>query len=346
MLDSHKGACYGPVIFLPDTVQMIHPPPNRRVDLPLAEHRLCARVARLYYESGLTQEQIGQLLGLSRMKVNRLISLAIKSGVVHIDIVGPDEPHADLLGRLESTFGLQDARIVSDPTPEQGLRTVLAAAAADWLADRLVDGLVIGLGLGRTVALIPETFSVPRAVSCRFVTLEGVGVSPSAGFAAYDVTSRLAEAAGGRAEIISAPTFVSTPAIRDALITEPSVSASLEVARQAGLMIQSVGSVTSDALLFRHGTLTEGDLTRLQQAGAVGDALGHFFDANGEPVSWPTDELHVGLRLDDMKQCPSSAIVAGGEDKVLAIRGAIRGKFANVLITDVSTAERLLELGA
>ena len=46
-----------------------------------------------------------------------------------------------------------------------------------------------------------------------------------------------------------------------------------------------------------------------------------------------------------MKQCPSSAIVAGGEEKVLAIRGAIRGKFANVLITDVSTAERLLELG-
>jgi len=207
---------------------MITPPPNRRVDLPLAEHRLCARVARLYYESGLTQEQIGQQLGLSRMKVNRLISLAIKSGVVHIDIVGPDEPHADLLGRLESTFGLQDARIVSDPTPEQGLRTVLAAAAADWLADRLVDGLVIGLGLGRTVALIPEAFSVPRAVSCRFVTLEGVGVSPSAGFAAYDVTSRLAEAAGGRAEIISAPTFVSTPAIRDALIAEPSVSASLD----------------------------------------------------------------------------------------------------------------------
>ena len=319
---------------------------NRAIGLPLAEHRLCARVARLYYESGMTQEQIGEFLGLSRMKVNRLLGLATKSGVVQIQIVGPDEPHAELMHRLQLEFRLKDVRVIPDPLPEQSLRALLAAAMADWLADRLDDELVIGLGLGRTVALIPGTFSVPRPVNCRFVTLEGVGVSPNAGFAAYDVTSRLAEAAGGTAGIISAPTFVSTPSTREALMAEPSVSASLEVARGAALMIQSVGTVTTDALLFRHGTLTAGDLTHLQQAGAVGDALGHFFDAEGTRIPWPTDELHIGLTLDDMKGCPTSALVAGGEDKVLAIRGAIRGGFANALIVDAATADKLMELGA
>jgi DNA-binding transcriptional regulator LsrR (DeoR family) len=181
-------------------------------------------------------------------------------------------------------------------------------------------------------------------VRCTFVTLEGVGVSPNAGFAAYDVTSRLAEAAGGRAEVISAPTFVSTPATRQALIDEPTVRASLQIARGAGLMIQSVGTVSTDALLFRHGTLTEADLHRLEDAGAVGDALGHFFDASGRHVPWPTDDLHVGLTLDDMTRCPTSALVAGGADKVPAIRAALRGRVANVLITNASTAERLLEL--
>ena len=330
---------------LPDTVQMTTAPLSRGVALPIAEHRLVARVARLYYESGLTQQQIGDFLGLSRMKVNRLISLASKAGIVQIQIIGPDEPHAALLHKLQSEFRLRAARIVSDPLPEETLRGVLAAAAADWLAEQLRDDLVIGLGLGRTVALIPQTFSVASPVDCRFVTLEGVGVSPNAGFAAYDVTSRLAEAAGGRAGIISAPTFVSTASIRNALIAEPSVSVALEIARNAALMIQSVGTVTTDGLLFRHGTLTASDLTRLQKAGAVGDALGHFFDSDGDRIPWPTDELHVGLTLEDLKECPTSALVAGGEDKVLAIRGAIRGQFVNALITDAYTAERLLDLG-
>jgi lsr operon transcriptional repressor len=319
---------------------------NRAINLTLAEHRLCARVARLYYESDLTQEQIAGVLGLSRMKVNRLLRLANTAGVVQIRILEPEEPHSELLHRLQLEFHLKDALIVSAPQPEQTLRAVLAAAAADWLAEHLVEGLVVGLGLGRTVALVPDTFNLPRPINCRFVTLEGVGVSPNAGFAAYDVTSRLADAAGGTAEIISAPTFVSTPRIRKALIAEPSVSASLETARKASLMIQSVGSVSTDALLYRHGTLTGHDLNRLQAAGAVGDALGHFFDANGKHVPWPTEDLHIGLTLDDLKQCPTSALLAGGEDKVLAIRGAIRGGFANALITDAATAERLLDIGS
>ena len=320
--------------------------PNRAINLTVAEHRLCARVARLYYESELTQEQIAGLLGLSRMKVNRLLRLATTAGVVQIRIVEPDEAHSELLHRLVAEYRLKDAWIVSAPPPEQSLRAALAAGAAEWLADQLTEGLVVGLGLGRTVALMPETFSVPRPINCRFVTLEGVGVSPKAGFAAYDVTSRLAETAGGTPEIISAPTFVSTAEIRRALMAEPSVSASLDAARKAALMIQSVGSVSADALLYRHGMLSADDLIRLRKAGAVGDALGHFFDADGNHVPWPTEELHIGLTLDDLKRCPTSALVAGGEDKVDAIRGAIRGRFANVLITDAATAERLLDIGA
>lgn len=334
------------LFLFPTDVQMPNSTQTRVQKLPLAEHRLCARVARLYYESELTQEQIGEFLGLSRMKVNRLLRLATTSGVVQIQIIGPDEPHAELLHQLQLQFRLKDARVVSAPPPEHALRAVLASAASEWLADQLEDNLVVGIGLGRTVALMPESFSVPRPIACRFVTLEGVGVSRTVGFAAYDVTSRLAEAAGGTAEIISAPTFVSNEAMRHALIAEPSVRDSLDVARKAGLMLQSVGSVTSDALLFRHGMLSAEDLVELEKAGAVGDALGHFFDANGDHIPWPTDDLHIGLTLDDLKGCLTSALVAGGEDKVVAIRAAIRGGFANALITDAATAQQLLDLGA
>ena len=318
---------------------------TRGIDLPVGEHKLCARVARLYYESDLTQEQIGELLGLSRMKVNRLLRLALKTGVVQIRIFGPDEEHADLQHDLEAAFQLKDVVVVSDPLPEQTLVAVLAEAAAEWLAERLAPGLVVGLGLGRTVARFPDTFVVPRPVPCRFVTLEGVGTSPNAGFAAYDVTSRLADAAGGTAEIISAPTYVSSRVVRDGLLAEPSVRSSLDVARSATLMIQSVGSLTTDAPLFRHGTLSTDELAALATAGAVGDALGHFFDAEGQHIPWRTDELNIGLTLEDLKACPTSALVAGGDRKVPAIQAALRGGFFNVLITDATTARTVLGAG-
>jgi len=61
-------------------------------------------------------------------------------------------------------------------------------------------------------------------------------------------------------------------------------------------------------------------------------------------IPWATDELHIGLTIEDLMACPMSAVVAGGEDKVLAIRAAIRGGFLNALITDSATAGRLLEM--
>jgi hypothetical protein len=43
------------------------------------------------------------------------------------------------------------------------------------------------------------------------------------------------------------------------------------------------------------------------------------------------------------KQCILEAGVAGGEEKVAAILGALRGGYLNVLITDSVTAQKVLE---
>lgn len=318
---------------------------EREIDLPLPSHRLCARIARLYYESEMTQEQIGEALGISRMKVNRMLSLARRTGVVRFQVTGPDEPYAALQHELLTAYRLRDVRVTAAPPAGASLRSNLAAGAAAWLMEQLRPGLTLGVGLGRTVALIPRTFRPARPVACAFVTVEGVGASPRAGFAAYasyNVTSRLADAAGATSEIITAPTFVSEPATRDLLLAEPAVRASLERARGADLVIQSVGTVDRDALLYQHGTLSDRDLVRLREAGAVGDALGHFFDRDGRHIPWPTDDIHIGLTLEELRRLPTSALAAGGREKARVIRAALRGGYFNVLITDAGTARQLL----
>ena len=324
---------------------MIHSHPARDITLSLTQHRLCARIARLYYESEMTQEQIGELLGLSRMKVNRLLGQARHAGVVQIRVNAPDEPYGRIQHDLLTTLRLQDVRVVSTPPSPGSLRSALAAGAATWLIEQLRPDMVVGVGLGRTVALMPDAFRINRSLSCNFITVEGVGSSSRAGFAAYNVASRLADAVGATSEIITAPTFVTEPATRDALLAEPAVCASLQRARSADLVVQSVGTVNRDALLYQHGTLSDDDLDQLQQMGAIGDALGHFFDEKGGHVPWPTDDVHIGLTLEDLRKLPTSVLVAGGSDKARVIRAALRGGYFNVLITDADTAGLLLEWG-
>jgi lsr operon transcriptional repressor len=74
----------------------------------------------------------------------------------------------------------------------------------------------------------------------------------------------------------------------------------------------------------------------------VGDALGHYFDANGDPVSTFLDDRVIGLGLDDLKRIPWSVVVAGGQEKQKVVQAALQGGYFNVLITDTDTAAYLL----
>jgi deoxyribonucleoside regulator len=314
--------------------------------LPPDEQRLCVRIARLYYESDLTQERIGDQLGLSRVKVHRMLRLAREVGILEIRIHGADEPTEALGDALVATLELRDAVVVPDAPTAEGLIARLAEGAATWLSAVLRPGMRVGLGLGRTVSRIPDLFRIEGSIDCTFTEIEGAAPDTSAGFAAYNVTSRMAAIAGARAEFIRAPTFVSDQDLRDRLLREPSIAAALDRARQADIILQSVGTVSESALLHIHGVLTAEDLDELRSRGAVGDALGHYFDGSGSHVPFRTDDMHVGLTLEDLTKLPVSALVAGGPEKLMSVRAALRGGYFNVLITDATTAETLVAEGS
>lgn len=307
------------------------------------ERRQCVQVCRLYYEADLTQEEIGDQLGLSRVKINRILRLAREAGILEVRINGIEEPSRMVEDELLLKWRLKDAVVVADAPTQEGLTSQLAEGAAGWLAEQLKPGLRIGLGLGRTVSKLPENFHVEKSVDCFFTEIEGAAPNQSIGFASYNVTSRMGAIAGGRTEFIYAPTFVSDKTLRDRLIEEPSIASALEQARNSDIIIQSVGTVSESALLHIHGVVTDDDLSELRARGAVGDALGHYFDGEGQAISFRTDDIHVGLTLADLTNVPTSVLVAGGPEKVKAIQGGLLGGYFNVLITDTTTARHLID---
>jgi deoxyribonucleoside regulator len=52
----------------------------------------------------------------------------------------------------------------------------------------------------------------------------------------------------------------------------------------------------------------------------------------------------IGIELHELVKKERSILVAGGPKKLEAIYGALKGKYANVLITDEHTASLLIEL--
>ncbi len=108
-----------------------------------------------------------------------------------------------------------------------------------------------------------------------------------------------------------------------------------------------IGALEPSTLLAASGNIfSQQELVQLREKGAVGDILLRFYDADGVPVITPLNDRVVSMRLEQLKQVDRSIGIAAGVRKLEAIRGALRGGWVNVIITDHFTARRLVEGGA
>ena len=71
-----------------------------------SHHELLAQIASMYYEQELTQNAIASELGLSRVKIYRLLKEAKAKEVVQIKVNWPTARDITLEAALQQRFGL------------------------------------------------------------------------------------------------------------------------------------------------------------------------------------------------------------------------------------------------
>ena len=119
--------------------------------LDAARRKLLYKIAMAYYEDDLTQEQIAQRFGLSRVKVSRLLRQARDEQIVRISIP-PLDAKPDLERQLEARYGLDEAVIVTPVAYDTGTLTrELGAAAAQYLLRCLQGAEIVGISWGTTL---------------------------------------------------------------------------------------------------------------------------------------------------------------------------------------------------
>lgn len=311
--------------------------------MPTDKNQTAISVAKLYYESGYSQAVIADELGLSRPSVSRLLQYAKDQGFVHIEIFDPYQDQSELVGALTECYGLKDVAIAHAPIEKElDQKTYIARRGASYLSEIVQDGDIIGVGWGTTLHLLSHELKSHPLRGAQIVQLVG-GISlSSAETYANEIVKRCAKNYDTIAQYLPLPVLFDSPEVREMVYSDRHIRRVLELGRDANIAIFSCGTVRDNALFFQLGYATPQEKSYLKE-NAVGDIFSRFYGADGSIVCPELDERTVAIDLATLRHKEYSILISGGAAKVPSLHAALRGGYANVLITDQFTGRALLE---
>lgn len=307
-----------------------------------AHDPLLGKVARLYYDHGLTQAEIGELLGLSRVKVTRVLAEARQAGIVEITVHSDERPFADVEAALVSRFGLHSAWVCpSLGRGEERSPSSLGVTGAEALTSLLPHVQRVAVGMSTAVAASVAHLRYQSDTAIEVVPLAGSRGGRSSNANPHELATSLARAVGGTAYHLPAPLLATTPEAADAIRGLDEVQGTLNVAAAADALVLGIGGTAGVAQALRR-SVTETEFAALRELGAVGDASARFFDANGQAVDGPIDRRVIGLTLEHMRAIPIRVGIAGGIEKHIPLFTALETGLVNVVVTDIDSARAVL----
>ena len=248
--------------------------PDDLIDRGADDEELVSRAAWYYYNDGLTQGDVALRLGVSRIKVSRLLEKGRQSGLIHVHINSPHEGCFVLQQELAAAFGLAEARVI--PALDEALPAVASDAprriswsASWWCA---ISWRSAGAKRRRRPCA-----TCPIALVRNEISL----VSMTGGVSAY-VDSAGIYGPHSNFHIIPAPLRVTSHSLAEMLREEPYVRDVLAMALTARIALVGIGAVTRNATFVRYGYCTASEIELFARQGAVGDILGYFYDRDGQ----------------------------------------------------------------
>lgn len=301
-----------------------------------------ARVVWYYYVGNLTQQEIADRLGLTRLRVNRIIGQARADGSVRIDVRLPLTDCVALAAELAERFGLQAASVVPALADAAEQRRVIGEEVGQVLEPLLRDRRSLGVGWGRTlrasIARLP-----PRALQHGWVVSLMGGLTHGSGINTFEVSTQFAERLGADCWYLAAPLYCPNPENRRVLLSHRDLADVMRRAREVEVALLTCGDLSDHSLITRMQAVHDhrDDLVKM---GGVGDVLGSIIDEAGQVVEHSLNERVVALSPAELRAVPVSILASGGLNKVGIIHGILAGGYANRVVTDEACARALLAL--
>ncbi len=318
------------------------------------ELRQMVRCVQLYYRAQRHQNEIARELGVSSSKVSRLLKRAFAEGIVRVEVELPKRPRLE--AALVERFKLRDAVVIPLGEPRD-IKEDLGVAAARYFEKVATDGIRVGLSCGYTL------YCTIRALrERRFRDLELYPLSAESTLQLVDLfpntlVGMMAAKYRPPVRAYALPVQVlgsvaESQRERRRLLRNRDIRRIYEGANDVDIALVGIGLIGEATAGFCSLAAFYGvSVRRLRALGVVGEINYHPYDRHGVIVDRkelrPLTQRVLAVTADRMRDLSASygklvIAVAGGPDKRDAILGAMRGRFANVLVTDEDTAAALL----
>ena len=313
--------------------------------------RLIYKVCSLYYEDDMRQQEVSDYLGISRATVSRMLQKGKESGIVRVEVINPVQFSYNKLEKaLERKYGLKEVIVVESSALDTKTESVsrMYERAALYLSQFFKDGDWIGVTMGHTLHNIVKTNrAFEKDKKLMFVPIVG-GLGQST-IDKVDVQSNriaqeFARKFGGTYTQFLSPAVFSEQKAMEYFLKEKSISYIFDDFQKLDTLIMGIGIPQRvESTLVRAGYITGENLEKFARDGMAGDIALHFFDEDGATEKFRAfNDRVAGMPLETMKKVRNRIGIAGGENRAEAIRGAIKGGFINMLITNIDAAEKLL----
>ncbi|NSB89714.1 sugar-binding transcriptional regulator [Clostridium saccharobutylicum] len=299
------------------------------------EEVLMYKAAWYYYFHNMTQQQISEFLGISRMRVVKLLNKARATGTIQFKMKDDSANRMQLEEKLAKAYDLKDTFIVSSPPSQVNTNENVARAAAMYINNRLEDNALINMGYGDTQSRILNNLAAIVEQPISIVSLTG-GVN-------FYLPNNMSSIFNAKLYLIPSPILVSSKEVADAIKNESSINDISRMAQLSSLSVVGIGSMSENATTLKSGILSKNDLLYLKLKGAIGDVLCHFVDKDGKLVDSNIESRLITTSLDTLHRLKNVIGVAAGDEKVDAIKAVLNGGYIDILVTDESTALKLLE---
>ena len=307
------------------------------------DRALIVKVARMYYEQNMSQDQIARSLITSRSNISRILSVAKKRGIVEIKINESTKRETDIEEMLISKFGLRAALVAKVPRSTSDYKAVGQLAVQSFL-NHLKPRVRVAISWGRSIQAMVDALEPENRPDLTFIPLMGGMTAIPAAYSGETLIRSLAEKFNADYQILHAPTIVQSPDIKQALMKEPSVASVIDSARGADVAFVGIGSrgANSSLHILQSAGINEKDNPDFYQKWA-GDLAGRFFDRDGRGFNPGLDSRTVGLELNEIAKMRRVVGVAAGDEKTEGILAALRGGLISELVTSSNCALKLLE---
>jgi DNA-binding transcriptional regulator LsrR (DeoR family) len=305
------------------------------------DQEIRTRAAWLYYMEGLTQDVVAEKLGLTRGRVLRILAACREDGTVQIRVTTQLTKCVDLGRRLEERYKLERAVIIPAPQDDTKIPALIGAATGAYLDNTLVDGMSVGLGWGRTLSSsLPHI--PPRTMERMTVVSLLGGLTRASQFNPSEFAWRFADRFGAECFMMAAPVYAPDKTVREALVDHSGLEEIFRRAENLDLAIVSVGDLSPNSTLNKYGLLDRADMASLLKAGAVGDILCRFIDADGNVLDHPLNDRVISADPKMLRRARRIVLSSGGWEKAAAVRSCMSLIRPHVLITDEHVAHSML----